>query len=175
MNDLHEVTAYVTNVLQDEHPSVERIDNAIAFAGEVIEERDALAADIEATRRTPTSNAPISRDQEYATRAVDADLQLLEDGVTRDAGITNPRLEDLRGHYGRKWWQRTRERLVKLREHEAARAAAAKTTRSYRYTGPRHKTFIGGRYLDTGEVVTLNATQAEAFRDRFEEVTEQPV
>jgi hypothetical protein len=41
------------------------------------------------------------------------------------------------------------------------------TRHPYRYTGPVFKTMWEGRYLQPGDVVELNATQAAAFADRF--------
>lgn len=46
----------------------------------------------------------------------------------------------------------------------------ASATNQFRYIGRPEKTTIEGRWLEPGDVVTLNETQAHAMRDRFEVV-----
>ena len=68
----------------------------------------------------------------------------------------------------------TRLRDQLRREEQAAREAeeAKKMPRRYRYVGPVGRAQFDGRVLRPGDVVSLSAAQAEAWRDRFEPVKE---
>jgi hypothetical protein len=61
--------------------------------------------------------------------------------------------------------------LTKFRTVERAQTT---WPREFRYTGGRFRTEIDGRYVEPGDLVSLNARQAEAFEDRFEVVTTEP-
>lgn len=173
MTDIRVATSVVLNVLHEEHPSVAAVERAITVVDEVLAERVALAAEIAARRPEADPSVPLSRELEYIQRDIDADLQMLDTGVKQGDGVSNAKLEALRGLHGRDWWRRTRERLVKIREQEVGRATET-GKRPFKYTGPRHKAFIDGRYLEPGDVVLLNSVQAEAWQDRFEIVQQEP-
>ena len=113
-----------------------------------------------------------TRETEYQRQCGREDLLYLTRGVTLHDGISNERLKDRIGRPGFSQLQRLEAKLLDLRERALAREKE-QWPRNFRYTGKSGRSMVEGRYLETGDVVSLTEAQATAWADRFEEVTEQ--
>ena len=163
-------TLSVLTALHDDAATVKAIDVALTNTAHVLTFYGELAAAIAARTPVVPEGQRETREEERLRREVDQDLAALDEGIGERELVNDPRLEVLRGHKGRRWWLRAQQRLLQQR---AVAVERERTTwpREFRYTGKRFKTEINGRYLEAGDIVSLNAQQAEAFKDRFELVT----
>jgi hypothetical protein len=132
-------------------------------------------------------------DQHNAHRLSAALAQLEGDGIAFGDGLV-PEVEVLAA--GVKHWvdaiehglgdqiavpglRRTAETIARLEDERKGLTAYLEQwrdgtiTRPHRYTGKRYKHSMGGRFVEPGEVVELNDSQAHAWRDRFDAVADQ--
>ena len=102
-------------------------------------------------------------------------MHLLDVGIAREMGIA---FDELAPFVGKPGIEELARKLARL-EHEQAELRAVldrwpteDTRHPYRYTGRPYQSRVDGRELEPGDEVELTYTQALAWGDRFEAVSE---
>jgi hypothetical protein len=103
-------------------------------------------------------------------------LRQLENGVRSTEGIWFPdALAPVMDRPGIAETRRAIERLQREREECNAllqRWPTREVMHKFRYNGPRHKHVHDGRRLEVGDIIELTESQAHAWCDRFEPVSD---
>jgi hypothetical protein len=106
------------------------------------------------------------RDWDHAAQ-IRRQLREIEDGPSPAEGLTFPIMS------GRMGLRRTSATMAKLDAEIAelrannARWPTSETTNLYEYLGASGRATVGGRQLETGEIVGLTEIQAKSWADRF--------